>query len=500
MRTTKFWRLAFAMLAAFSFVSCSSDDEGGQEYQPAHRSAIFNEVKVLLTDADGNDLGSSAEIFSSMKVYGELSRQYTSIESVVEDGLTYLKFKADLPDERSIKYDEDNRSGTGTSTMNVTVDGKTARLTFTFRVTNSSNGEEMYGGSAIHITGVQLGSEAVANGNNDDMVIVLLVGESGLSLTDEVPVPEESSKTAFMVELPLASKVFLGSGYDVTGAYLSNDCLRENVIDPGKCDDNQLQNISLNNSTGRLLGDVSDASGFLSGLCAGLSFDNAAEPGDVYFVGTFTDNPLFMPATERGEDYSFLMYIDHYSVYAQRLHIGLYPSKTLLESILTDEFQKALAEESAERIVERFGTHVLMNARLGLNILSLYRTGLKVNTSDEARFEASMFRRMSEVYNPISWNKTTSKATKGGALTCQFSGGSTQQLYAAIGNSPIAQDESQATIAKWWNESCASQTNLSLAWLQGEDLWPIYKLVPDETKREEVKLAVKAYIHNHQLN
>ena len=102
MRTTKFWRLAFAMLAAFSFVSCSSDDEGGQEYQPAHRSAIFNEVKVLLTDADGNDLGSSAEIFSSMKVYGELSRQYTSIESVVEDGLTYLKFKADLPDERSI--------------------------------------------------------------------------------------------------------------------------------------------------------------------------------------------------------------------------------------------------------------------------------------------------------------------------------------------------------------------------------------------------------------
>jgi hypothetical protein len=59
------------MLAAFSLTSCSSDDEEvGREYQPAHRSAIFNSVKLMLTDADGNDLGNSTEILSSMKVYG----------------------------------------------------------------------------------------------------------------------------------------------------------------------------------------------------------------------------------------------------------------------------------------------------------------------------------------------------------------------------------------------------------------------------------------------
>ena len=58
------------MLAALSLASCSSDDEeGGQEYQPAHRSAIFNGVKLVLTDADGNDIGSQTEMFSSLKIY-----------------------------------------------------------------------------------------------------------------------------------------------------------------------------------------------------------------------------------------------------------------------------------------------------------------------------------------------------------------------------------------------------------------------------------------------
>ena len=500
MNTMKLWRLAFAMLAAFSLTSCNSDnEEGGREYQPAHRSAIFNGVKLMLTDADGNDLGSSAEILSSMKVYGELSRQYASIESMTEDGLTYLKFNADLPDEHDIKYDEDKQTGKGTSTMTVSVDGKTARLTFAFMVTNSPDGEEAYGNNSIHITGAQLGSKAIACGDDGDMVVILIMDDGGLSLTDEVPVPEEASAYDLKADPPLTDKVYLGSGYDVTGAYLSNTCLRENVIDLGKCSDDQVQKTSLRNGTGRVLGDVDNATRFLNGLCKALDFTNEGEPGDVYFAGTFTDNHLFMDVSERGEDYKFLMYMDCYSVFDHRLHLGLYPSNAELERVLTDDFKKALAEESAERIVERFGTHVLMNAQMGLNILSLYRSGLKANTRDAARFEASMFRSINDIYAPIFWNKTDPKATKGGALSCQFNGGDTKRLSTAIGTWPLAIGESAAPIADWWNESCNAQTYLSLCSLQGEDLWPIYKLIPDEAKRAEVQRAVQAYIHSHQL-
>lgn len=47
MKTLKFWRLAFAMLAAFSFVSCSSDNEQGKPYTTAPmENAVFTESDI----------------------------------------------------------------------------------------------------------------------------------------------------------------------------------------------------------------------------------------------------------------------------------------------------------------------------------------------------------------------------------------------------------------------------------------------------------------------
>ena len=182
------------------------------------------------------------------------------------------------------------------------------------------------------------------------------------------------------------------------------------------------------------------------------------------------------------------MYMDRYIVYRHQLNMTTYPSKAYLERILTDEFKRALAEESAERIVERFGTHVLKKASMGLSILSIYRSGLKANTRDEYRFTASF------------WGITDSKATKGGALAVQCHGGNTQRLAAALARFPLTFEVSSAAIADWWNQSSEEKSDLSLAHLQDDDLIPIYKLIPDETKRAEVQRAVKAYIHSHQLN
>ena len=311
---------------------------------------------------------------------------------------------------------------------------------------------------------------------------------------------EEASATNLIADAPLAGKIYLGSGYDVTGAYLSNDCLRENVIDLSKFDDSDQTKIAAFSGTGCLLSGVDNAWGFLNGLRESQGFTMEGEPGDIYFAGTFTDNPLFKDASERGDDYRFLIYMDRYVIYSHQLNMMINPSKAYLERILTEEFKQALAEESAKRIVERFGTHVLKRAEMGLNILSLYRSGLKANTRDEDRFTASMYRRMKEVYNPISWGITNRKATKGGALAIQFHGGNTQLLSADLARTPLTFEDSSAAIADWWNKSSEDKTNLSLAFLQERDLIPIYKLIPDETKRAEVQRAVKAYIHSHQLD
>ena len=498
-RARAIYAIAFAMLVVLSLASCSSDDEEiRQDYQPAHRSAIFNGVKLVLTDEDGNDLGGQTEMFSTLRIYGNLSKQYVSTERRTEDGITYIKFNADLPDERNINYNDDKHIGTGTSTMTITVDGKTAYLTFAFEAISS--GEVMYGGNDIHVIGAKLGNEFIANDEDGDMVVVLIVNEDRLTLSDNVPIPEEASATSLIADAPLKDKTYLGSGYDVTGAFLSNDCLRENVIDLSKFDDIEKMNLDAYSGTGTIVSGVDNAWGFLNGLRKELGFALEGEAGDVYFAGTFTDNPLFKDASERGDNYSFLMYMDHYTAFSHHLNMPINPSNAQLEQMLTDDFKKALAEESAECIVERFGTHVLKKAAMGVNILSLYRSGLKANTRDADRFTASMFRRMNEVYHPIFWGITDRKATKGGAISCQFHGGATQQLSATLARSPMSTEESSAAIANWWNQSCEDETNLSLAWLQEDHLIPIYKLVPDETKRAEVQRAVKAYIHSHQLN
>ena len=266
-----------AMLAALSLASCSSDSEEDREYQPAHRSAIFNGVKLILTDADGNDLGSQTEMFSSLRIYGELSEEYASTQSMKEDGMTYIRFNADLPDERDINYNEDKSTGTGTSTMTINADGKTARLTFAFETT--SNGEQMYGGNAIHIISARLGNKVIGNEEDGDMVIVLVVDGGGLSLSDEVPVPEEASATSLTPDAPLTDKVYLGSGYDVTGAYLSNSCLRENVIDLSKFDEDDQLKIAALSSSGSLVSGVDNAWGFLNGLRVAQGFTMEGEPG-----------------------------------------------------------------------------------------------------------------------------------------------------------------------------------------------------------------------------
>lgn len=309
-------------------------------------------------------------------------------------------------------------------------------------------------------------------------------------------VPEEESVTNLFAELPVADKEYLGSGYDVTGTYLGNDCLRESVIDLNKLTSDEILFSSYPTGEGGVVSGIGSSLECLDGLRKSQEFDQQGESGDVYFAGTFTNNPLFKEAKERDNEYAFTMYMDMQTLYIKKFNFPLELERHV-ERFLSDEFKKAVAEESAQRIVERFGTHVLKNALMGVNILSIYRTGLQENKEDHERFLGSMFRRMNEVYHPIFSYIKRENTTKGGAISVQCHGNNTQALSAEFLNQPLTREESSKAISAWWDAT--NESNLSLALLDGDDLIPIYKLISDQQKSAAVQRAVKAYIHSHQL-
>ena len=87
--------------------------------------------------------------------------------------------------------------------------------------------------------------------NNED-----IVDNNDPTNKGEVAVPEEETITNLSADMPLAAKEYLGSGYDITGPYLSNECLRENVIDLNKIEPDEMTSIVASSGTGSLVSGI----------------------------------------------------------------------------------------------------------------------------------------------------------------------------------------------------------------------------------------------------
>lgn len=182
MKTMKIWRIVFAMLAAFSLASCSSDSD---EYSPAYRSAVINGVKMSLTDANGNSLVNSTEDLGNIIVHGNLPRRDVATSLVEIGGIRYVAFNADLPDENAIEYNADKTIGKGTSTMMLTVGKQTAQLVFTFETTSNDAANGTYGKNSIRIIGIQLGSKVITRDNNEvasDILLPIIIKDKSISI------------------------------------------------------------------------------------------------------------------------------------------------------------------------------------------------------------------------------------------------------------------------------------------------------------------------------
>ncbi|MDO5608842.1 MAG: hypothetical protein Q4G08_10345 [Capnocytophaga sp.] len=149
----------------FSSQSCEKE---GDSYNPVIASNVIADINVIIVDAEGNDLLADEKFVETISIYSHLSRKDKTLEIKNNTGKKYIKFNADLPEEKAMNpiVKSDTVESKGNSEMTLTAGNDTVHLTASFLYRNRTvDIPEMYGGTGIYITEVKC-NEKIVNEDN----------------------------------------------------------------------------------------------------------------------------------------------------------------------------------------------------------------------------------------------------------------------------------------------------------------------------------------------
>jgi len=288
---------------------------------------------------------------------------------------------------------------------------------------------------------------------------------------------------------------FVGAGYDVMGDYLSISSIKSMVLN---IPDDELDSVKgLSSFTTTYEGvDMTD---FLQSIAKGNDIDIPSEyEDDLLFTGTISNSDHFSDKDDYSSQYSFVCEEPTWTQIRVR-------SKTLsakyLIPYLTERFKNDLEDLSPQALIEGYGTHVLITAYLGSRVRSLYRAVIATDKSNYAQpaFYGLEARRK-EIYKMP--NITTEEPEKevaknnGPAIYIEFCGGDKKYIpYLQLTPNEVIGDPMDLT--QWYKS--LNSSNCALSELHGKDMIPLYELVADPTKKEQIKKAIQKYIHENQL-
>lgn len=284
---------------------------------------------------------------------------------------------------------------------------------------------------------------------------------------------------------------FLGVGYDATEAYLSDTAVKLQVIDLSKIPKDRL--------------DIGSSAGEYSVLYAGetsedyvkdISRKNSVslllagkEVADDLFSGTILNSSHFSTPYSYSSQYSFASC----DIILSKKRFQINAPIQLLQQSLTQTFIENLATLSADQFVKAYGTHILMDVCTGGRIRGFYRS-LAIPDLPSQKAEIVQIGLVSSLDKTgifsgfLSSNITKENIAKniGGKLALEFHGGSTTtitSLTEKLINWPASLNEENAVLT-------------SIAW---DWALPIYELISDPVKKEQIKEAVTRRILQKKL-
>lgn len=291
---------------------------------------------------------------------------------------------------------------------------------------------------------------------------------------------------------------YLGAGYDIMGDYLSNSSVKGLVLDLNKIPEDYIEVFRLLSSYSKNY-EGHDTKEYLKSILSKNDFIVPQEnAGDLLFTGTFKSSEHFTDPYEYSTQYTFICSQQDATDVRQQI---FKMRATDLLPYLSDDFKQDTDYLTPEQLIEKYGTHVITTAYLGYRIRTIYRSvvadeGVKAFS---AAYDGLGARRETIYKIPevsIRYPESEVLKNNGGTILVEFYGGDVNELppLTLTPNQVIGEPMS---IKKW--ATSLNNLNYALTTLSGKNIVPIYELISDATKKQQLKKAVETHIKANQL-
>jgi len=267
----------------------------------------------------------------------------------------------------------------------------------------------------------------------------------------------------------------LGHGYDVTGEFAASSAARKQIFDFEKRSDVYRLDISPIGMGSARNDSYEDGKHFLQYL----SFKQDDLVGTTSFKGTL--DALF-PDQDHLHNYIYSEYFVEVRYEAHRF--------SPMRELFSDEFIQALQNNSPAEIVKDYGTHYLATIIMGAKSQILYRT--ETNNPDRlASSKHGLEVARHNIFNPLDAvvDKYIAEGNYNQQVSFRVKGGDHSKLHLSEINGMTRVDTRE------WLASI-SEENAEMI-----DIFvlPIYDLVSNETKQQELKNYIEKYIFENQF-
>lgn len=276
----------------------------------------------------------------------------------------------------------------------------------------------------------------------------------------------------------------LGNGYDITGNKDDIGSVRASVINMRKFFLEQRDRIDTGFTTSSYSETFAggDARKYIDDLSLNTDYSYAVKP----FTGSVTTY-----YNEYSSQYSFAS-IDWL---AERSHLSLFADVPMLINYLNVDFISDLQTKTATQIISIYGTHVLTDINTGGKLHMLYRSVINNTDKKEIVLKGASFalkKIMGFDYNPQDYS--ISVYNKQGYANISVVGGN-KMLFPVTGI--IDFTKPQLIDYGGWATSVYSRKPGSAVFISADHQKsiPIYELVTDIAKKNELKLAIENYIN-----